>query len=118
MEYIYTDDTHRYFSILQNCSLNISYRLHATLPCMAFGIPSIKISYDERAISLMNSLGLGEWNIEQLNVPSVLNAVKDRYQRLNSYKTMLSDLRPEWEKIYTNFQTSFHQFADEVTKRA
>ena len=118
MEYIYTGDTHRYFSILRNCSLNISYRLHATLPCMAFGVPSIKISYDERAISLMNSLGLGEWNIEQMNVPSVLDAVKDRYQRLDSYKTMLSELRPEWEKIYTNFQSSFQQFADEVTKRA
>jgi polysaccharide pyruvyl transferase WcaK-like protein len=118
MEYIYTGDVHRYFSILQNSSLNISYRLHATLPCMAFGVPSIKISYDERAISLMNSLGLGEWNIEKMNVPSVLDAVKDRYQRLDSYKVMLSELGPEWEKIYTNFQSSFQQFADEVIRRA
>lgn len=55
---VYTSDVYQYLSLLKGAELIVSYRLHATLPAMACGVPTVNIVYDERAMSLFNDLGL------------------------------------------------------------
>lgn len=54
LDYVYTDDVYMYLSLLRGAHLCVGYRLHAVLPCLSFGTPVIKISYDERANSTHN----------------------------------------------------------------
>ncbi len=63
MEYVYTEDVFTYLSYLRNTRLNLTYRLHSFIPCLSYDIPTIKISYDERAVSMLDTLGIDEWNI-------------------------------------------------------
>lgn len=55
---IYSSDVYQYLALLKNADILVSYRLHATLPAMSFGVPTVNIAYDERAVSLFNDLGL------------------------------------------------------------
>lgn len=55
---VYTNDVYQYLSLLRNATMVISYRLHATLPAISFGVPTVNIAYDERAQCLFNDLGL------------------------------------------------------------
>lgn len=114
-EYIYTDDVYTYLALLREASLSVSYRLHATLPALTLGTPSIKISYDERAISLMDTLGLGAWNINLMEVDDLCSAVADRLDRLNELQTVLSGARKTWDECYGICSDSFARFADQVS---
>jgi polysaccharide pyruvyl transferase WcaK-like protein len=79
IDYVYTGDVYSYLALLRSCRFNISYRLHATLPCLAFERPTIKISYDERALSLMDTVGMASWNIDMIDTDDVVSQVVDRY---------------------------------------
>lgn len=54
----YTNDVYQYLSLLSSASLVVSYRLHATLPCISFGTPCVNVVYDERALTLFQDLNL------------------------------------------------------------
>ncbi|MFT4606279.1 MAG: hypothetical protein ACI9W4_003029 [Rhodothermales bacterium] len=113
-EYIYTDDIYTYLALLNEAHLSVSYRLHATLPALTMGTPSIKISYDERALSLMDTLGLGEWNINLMETPSVVDAVQDRLGRLDELAGIVQDARLIWAEYRAICRSSFSAFAAEV----
>lgn len=55
---VYTNDVYQYLALLRAAQLVISYRLHASLPAISFGTPTVNIVYDERAESLFADLGL------------------------------------------------------------
>ncbi|OBA00470.1 hypothetical protein ADS46_10935 [Halomonas sp. G11] len=55
---VYTNDVYQYLALLKSADLVVSYRLHATLPAVSFGTPTINIVYDERAHSLFDDLGM------------------------------------------------------------
>ncbi|MDI9244973.1 polysaccharide pyruvyl transferase family protein [Marinobacter sp. CHS3-4] len=55
---VYTSDVYQYLALLRKADIVVSYRLHATLPAMSYGVPTVNIVYDERALSLFNDLGL------------------------------------------------------------
>jgi len=55
---VYTNDVYQYLALLRAAQLVVSYRLHASLPAISFGTPTVNIVYDERAESLFDSLGL------------------------------------------------------------
>ena len=114
VEYIYTGDAHTYLSILQKCALNVSYRLHSFLPCQAFERPAIKISYDERAISLLQTVGFGSWNINMLHDGPVVEQVANRLARLEELSSIRQQIRPYWDQMYGNMKSSFRQFAHQV----
>lgn len=114
MPYVYISDPYAYLALLKNCRLNITYRVHSALPCMAFGTPFIKLSYDERAISLMNTLGFGEWNVDIVKVDSVVEAVRDRLSRLPEIKTTLNSVVAKWECIREVQDNAMRSFAEDV----
>ncbi len=114
MEYVYTGDVYTYLAMLRSCALSISYRLHASLPCFSFGTPTIKISYDERAISLMNTIGLGEWNINMMESEHVVGEVIKRHQRLKELPNLISQNQVQWNQLHETMTKTFRLFAQDV----
>jgi hypothetical protein len=82
---IYFDDVERYVEALRRCRLNVSYRLHAFLPCLAFGTPTIHLSYDERGKDMVATTGMGVWDIDIHREPDVTAAIMDRVQNLDRF---------------------------------
>lgn len=111
LEYVYTDDVYAYLSMLKSTKLNVSYRLHSVLPCLSYGTPTIKVSYDERGSSVMDTIGLGEWNIDMLEVSDVAAAVLDRYDRLDELERLRSAAAGTWAEIKRIQEESMSEFA-------
>ena len=114
IEYVYTGDVYTYLAMLNACALCVSYRLHATLPCLSFGRPVINIGYDERAISMMDTVGFGSWTIDMVRDPDVMPQVKDRYARLDQLKTLRAEAEPTWQQLYDIMSETFTSFAGQV----
>ena len=114
IDYVYTGDIYSYLAMLRSCKLSVTYRLHAAIPCLAFGVPTIKVSYDERALSLMETIGFGEWNIDMVKSPDVVGAVADRYARLEDLKTVRGEAQVKWDRSYEVMSCAFRDFATEV----
>ena len=114
MEHIYTGDVNEYLAMLNDCALNVSYRLHSFLPCLSFGRPTIKVSYDERALSLIETLGFGEWNINMTQQDDVIGMVRDRLDRLDDLSEMRMEVQPHWDAVRQNMADTFFHFAQAV----
>lgn len=114
VDYIYTGDVHTYLAVLRSCSINITYRLHAFLPCVAFGVPAIKISYDERALSLIETAGLGSWNIDMVQSSDLLAEIGNRYGRLDELQSLREQAQERWHGLYARMDKAFHEFASRV----
>ena len=115
LDYVYTGDIYTYLSLLRNCALNITYRLHSSLPCFSFGVPTIHIGYDERANSLFETVGLGDWNFDMVTVKDTVAAVISRYRRLAEFPKIREAALPVWQKFYGVMQSTFTSFAKDVT---
>jgi polysaccharide pyruvyl transferase WcaK-like protein len=99
IEYLYTDDVYAFLSLLQSTRLSVSYRLHSVLPCLSYGTPVVKVSYDERGTSTLVSVGMGDWNIDMTQEPSVVDAVSDRIGRLDELVSMRESAQGRWREI-------------------
>jgi polysaccharide pyruvyl transferase WcaK-like protein len=116
ISYVYSGDVYTYLALLRSCALNISYRLHSVLPCIAFSTPAIKISYDERALSTLETIGYGAWNIDMIQSRDVLSQVKERYHRLRDLRGLRAQVRPLWETLSATLGGACRRFADEVRR--
>jgi hypothetical protein len=118
VDYVYTGDVYSYLAMLRSCKLSVTYRLHAALPCLSFGVPTIDISYDERALSLMDTIGFGAWNIDMVKTPDLVAAVADRYARLSELEGIRRDAQPLWDRSYAAMARGFGRFASSVRASA
>jgi len=118
VDYVYPGDVYSYLAMLRSCELSVTYRLHAALPCLSFGVPTIKISYDERSLSLMETVGFSEWNIDMIKEPSVADAVADRLERLPELAAIRAASQPIWDRSYATMAGAFNALAAEVRGRA
>ena len=110
--YYYTDDIYTYLTLLRNTKLNITFRLHSFLPCLAFGIPAIKISYDERALSMMDTISMDEWNIDYLK-DDVLIEVENRINNLSDLKAISSkNKNGKWQDLKGQLNDGFLKFGE------
>lgn len=98
VEYVYTDDVYSYLALLRACDLNVTFRLHSALPCMAFGRPFVKVSYDERGTSAMSTFGMDAWNIELMG-GDWLAAVDERLGRLTELPAHAERALPRWRTL-------------------
>lgn len=116
--YVYTGDIYVYLALLRSCALNVSFRLHSVLPCLAFGTPVIGISYDERGLSLFETIGYGNWNIDLVRGGDFLADFEDRYRRLGQLDTLKQQNKPLWKDLYATMAKAFRSFAADVTRGA
>lgn len=114
VSFVYSDNVYHYLALLKNCCLNISYRLHATLPCLSFGVPTIKISYDERAVSLMKTIGYDSYNIKMMETEKTVNAVDDMLDRINEFSEVRRSVEDQWKKLDSTMASGFVEFASVV----
>ncbi|AUC62352.1 hypothetical protein AA637_14895 [Cyanobacterium sp. HL-69] len=100
--YVYTSDVYEYLSLIKSASLVVSMRVHATLPCLALGTPVINISYDERSLSLLHTIGYADWDLNLLKSDNILLDISDRLSLLDIHKMMKqkSETKIIWSKLY------------------
>lgn len=109
--FVYAGDVYHYLALLKNCHLNISYRLHATLPCLSFGVPTIKISYDERAISLMQTVGYDDYNIRMMEVVDTVGAVAATLKQIDKLPALKQAAQKHWQELDQTMRAGFSEFA-------
>jgi polysaccharide pyruvyl transferase WcaK-like protein len=112
--YIYISEAMDYLALLRACRLNVTYRVHSALPCMAFGTPFVKLSYDERALSLMKTVGFGDWNIDIVGSRNVLGEIKDRLGSLGRLAEIRTKAAIVWSEIKKTQDSALAAFADAV----
>ena len=91
---VYFDNVDRYIAALRSCAVNVSYRLHAFLPCVAFGTHSIHLSYDERGRSMLETIGMSAWDINLLEETDCISAIMDRALATDRYHAALRAAQP------------------------
>jgi hypothetical protein len=113
-DYLVPDDVYSYLELLRGAQLVVSFRLHAFVPCLSFGTPAINISYDERSISLVRTLGFGAWDIDFVRSPDVVVEVRDRCARLDDLAVLRASAGPRWDALEATMRGAMSRFAELV----
>ena len=112
---IYFDDVDRYIEALRLCQLNVSYRVHAFLPCFAFGTPTIHVSYDERGREMLATAGMAAWDINMLDTLDLVEAVLSRARSLDRFNALRDAARPLINTMHQVTIAALTAFSEEVT---
>ncbi|MFT4251069.1 MAG: polysaccharide pyruvyl transferase family protein [Caulobacter sp.] len=92
---VYFDTVERYADALRRCRLNVTYRLHAFLPCLAFGTHSIHMSYDERGKAMVATAGMGDWDIDLMREADPVAAVMARARAPEAFAAARQEARAD-----------------------
>lgn len=111
---VYYDDTARYIAALRKSRLNITYRLHGLLPCLAFGTPCIHLSYDERGRSMLATVGMSDWDIDILSRADVVDTVARRIGEIPTYEAMRAAALPIIAQFRRKTEDLIAAFAKQV----
>lgn len=116
LEYLYTEDVYTFLTYLRNTRLNLTFRLHSFIPCLSLDIPTIKISYDQRALSMLDSIGMNEWNIDLLK-DNLLPELEHRLDNLGDLEGIKDKCRPnEWQQLKATMTDGSARFAELVNQ--
>ncbi len=113
IDYLFTEDIYTYISLLKNTRLNVTYRLHSFIPCLSYNIPTIKISYDQRAISMLETLNVSEWNINMLK-DNVAVEFENRLKNLGDLEGVKQKAQPTWQKLKETMTKGCEEFVNLV----
>ena len=111
---MYTEDPYRFLAWLRYCKLNVTFRLHAFLSCVALGVPSIPLTYDERSISSIETIGLKDWAIDYIRAGDFLSELEKRYENPSCLDEMKQAARPLWDVLYKRLIDGIARFAQKV----
>ena len=111
---VYFDDVDHYIDSLRRCFLNVAYRLHAFLPCLAFGTPTIHLSYDERGKSMLSTTGMAEWDIDLMQGFDVVQEVLARARNIDRFHTLRQTAQPGIEAMRQITIAALKAFSEEV----
>jgi len=115
IDYLYTEDVYTYLTYLRNTRLNLTYRLHSFIPCLSYDVPTIKISYDQRAVSMLETLNLDQWNINLIH-QNVIEEVEKRIDSLGDLNTIKQQNQTHWQGLRNTMLEGCAVFANEVLK--
>lgn len=74
----YTEDARQLLGWLRGGAVSVGYRLHGFLACVALGVPALHLSYDERGEAMIETLGLGDYDLPLHTTDQVADAVAER----------------------------------------
>jgi polysaccharide pyruvyl transferase WcaK-like protein len=114
---LYFDNVDHYIAKLRSCRFNVSYRLHAFLPCLAFGVPTIHLSYDERGKDMVATSGMGEWDIDLSREHDVVEAVLQRTRDMDTFHRLRNKAQPAIALMRDATLAGLNRFAEAVTAR-
>lgn len=112
---VFTSDVYEYLSLLENANFLVSFRLHATLPAISFGTPLVNLSYDERASSLIQDLGVESSSINLVEQNENLIALLGNKIRDGGFVASAST-QSKWEKFQQIQVTYFSRFRSKVSE--
>lgn len=115
VEYVYLSDARNYLSLLAHSDLNITFRLHSFLPCLSLNVPTVAVSYDERASALIDTLGFGDWNINLVRESDLVSAVAGRLDNLNELPAHRARATAVWDRLERQMSQTFTAFAEHVS---
>jgi len=115
--HLYFDDVQHYIAALRACRLNVSYRLHAFLPCVAFGVHSIHLSYDERGKAMVETAGMGEWDINLTSQADLVDAVLSRARAPEVYQQLRAAASSEIQHMRDITLHGLRRFSEIVERR-
>jgi Polysaccharide pyruvyl transferase len=112
---LYTEDARRLLAWLRGCAVSVTYRLHAFLPCVAFGVPSVHVSYDERGEAMVETLGVEDWNVPMPATDDVAGEVRARvHEAAAAGRTPRLDAEPALDRLSTLLVAGVEAFARRV----
>jgi Polysaccharide pyruvyl transferase len=111
---IYFDDVTRYIAALRRCRLSVSYRLHSFLPCLAFGTPTIHLSYDERGSAMVRTAGMGGWEVDVRQERDIVAAVMARARDPGAFHKARVDARRTIDGLRSRTMDGIEAFAAAV----
>jgi len=112
---LYFDGVERYMKALRQCRLSVTYRLHAFLPCLSFGTPSVHVSYDERGSAMVATAGMAAWDVDLIRERDVVATVMQRTADLVRYWELRSAAQPAIASMKATSVAAIRRFADAVT---
>jgi polysaccharide pyruvyl transferase WcaK-like protein len=112
--HVYHDDVNRFLDELRRCRLSVTYRLHAFLPCLVFGTPSIHISYDERGSGMLATVGMSQWDVDMTSDPDPAGTVLRRCQEVARFEQLRSVSRIACDTLRQVARDGVHRFANLV----
>jgi hypothetical protein len=116
--YAYFDNVEHYVDALRSARFNIGYRLHAFLPCIAFGTPSIHLSYDERGLSMAATIDMADWEVNIHNEPTFIEKVMDRLRNIDAYHASRARAAPTIETLRNTTLKGMHRFSEKILQHA
>ncbi|SEL80283.1 polysaccharide pyruvyl transferase family protein [Parapedobacter koreensis] len=117
IDYLYTEDVYTYLTYLRNTRLNVTFRLHSFIPCLSYDVPAIKISYDQRALSMLETLDMDDWNIDLLK-DNLMVELEHRLNNLQDLETLKSQRQNgRWAELRNTMVENSEKFAALVNER-
>ena len=81
---------------------------------MSYGIPAIKLSYDQRALSMLDTVGLDDWNINIVK-DDVLLEIEKRIDALGDINQIRESLSSSfWPDLKNTMTSNLTAFATDV----
>jgi polysaccharide pyruvyl transferase WcaK-like protein len=114
---LYFDDVNLHIESLRTARFVVTYRLHAFLPCLAFGTPSIHLSYDERGREMVATAGMKDWDIDLIRERDVVAAVMQRVGNLERYRKLRSAAQATIRGLQATSDAALRRFAADVAAR-
>lgn len=114
---VFTSDVYQYLALLKGADIVISYRLHASLPAISMGVPTVNIVYDERAWSLFDDLGLKGHYINLLEAGDRMDTDLTRLIQSGGFVPRSAlGIEERWAGISCRQMVRFAEFRDLVVK--
>lgn len=114
VEYIVPDDVYSHLELIRTARLVVTFRLHAFLPALSYGTPAINISYDERSVSLVRTIGYESWDIDYVKSADLLGEIRDRCHRLSDLSALKEATEPRWRLLEGVMRENMAAFAQSV----
>jgi polysaccharide pyruvyl transferase WcaK-like protein len=97
--YIYQSDPYDFLSLIKSARSVISFRIHASIPAASFGTNFVNISYDERASSLMEAVGLKEWDLNLVESNDLTSDIQSRLETPHVLERLREERAQQWASI-------------------
>ena len=103
------------FCPVKNASILVSYRLHATLPAVSFNTPVVNITYDERAESICQDLGILSESIKMVgNGSNTRDLIRSKIMS-GGYQSSADKKRQAiWKDISATQKSLFDNFKSQI----
>lgn len=113
---LYIGDVYEYLSLLRLSDVLVSFRLHASIPALAFNTPVLNLLYDERAASLSEDLNMMSLSLNLVkDADDLFDKVSDKIRSLTRDSSAVESVTAGWDRIHA-FQLEQFRFFHGLVK--